>query len=463
MAAATPDTTTGQLVASVDLLAGQDVATLPDEVVREQLLDLVATSNRIWAELTRRVDIADRRGLSQDDGFRTAKTWLQAVGRLSGQAAYRLVRAARLLRQLPKLAAAAQGGEASPEHVQQVSRLAEQVGVEQVTDVDATLADAAAALDPTDFQVVCARVQAHLDPDGPDPAKDFERRGLTLNPVGGLMSLRGQLDPEGGAAMSAALDAIMAPPGDDDNRTAAQRRADALVDLARLHLAARDLPTVGGQRPQIGVLLFPQALQPELLEKLAAAQKDSFTTQRLRHILSEKPPATDNDSPDDAPDGGSDTQPTEAKATARAPDWTKPGWADPPWLDWHGPISNQLAQRLACDADLMRLIVDPGSGMPLDVGRSHRLVPHWIRKALHARDRGCRWPGCHTPAQWTDGHHLDHWTDGGETRIDRLMLLCRHHHVLVHEGGWSIDLDPHTGKVSITRPNGAPYQLRRTR
>jgi hypothetical protein len=48
------------------------------------------------------------------------------------------------------------------------------------------------------------------------------------------------------------------------------------------------------------------------------------------------------------------------------------------------------------DADLIRIVLDPDSGMPLDVGRSHRLIPHWIRKALITRDRGCRWPGCHT-------------------------------------------------------------------
>jgi hypothetical protein len=128
-------------------------------------------------------------------------------------------------------------------------------------------------------------------------------------------------------------------------------------------------------------------------------------------------------------------------------------------LNWIGPIAPEVAQRIACDADIFRVILDPANGMPLDVGRAHRLVPYWIRKALYARDRGCRWTACTAPAEWTDAHHLDDWVDDGETKVDRCCLLCRYHHCLVHEGGWSIDLDSYTGEVSITRPGGIPYLL----
>jgi hypothetical protein len=81
----------------------------------------------------------------------------------------------------------------------------------------------------------------------------------------------------------------------------------------------------------------------------------------------------------------------------------------------------------------------------------------WLRKALHARDRGCRFPGCHTPAAWTDGHHLRHWADGGPTSLTNLVLLCRFHHVLVHEAGWTIDFDISRNIVTARRPDGTRY------
>jgi len=136
---------------------------------------------------------------------------------------------------------------------------------------------------------------------------------------------------------------------------------------------------------------------------------------------------------------------------------------EPAWLNWFGPIPPATAKRILCDSDIWRIVLDPTTGLPLDVGRAHRLVPYWIRRALYARDRGCRWPGCSTPAPWTDAHHLRHWHDGGVTRVEDLLLLCRYHHVCVHEGRWRIHLDPATGQVSVTRPDGTPHDLAPTR
>jgi predicted restriction endonuclease len=61
-----------------------------------------------------------------------------------------------------------------------------------------------------------------------------------------------------------------------------------------------------------------------------------------------------------------------------------------------------------------------------------------LRKALVVRDRGCRFPGCDRPPDWTDAHHIQHWADGGETRMENLLLLCRRHHRMVHEEGWRL-------------------------
>jgi Domain of unknown function (DUF222) len=421
--------------------------------------------------------VFDRRGLAEPDGFRTTKTWLQAFAQMPATVAHRLVKAARLLRRLPKLAAATQTGEVCPEQVQQVARLADQLSVEQIVEVEPVLADAAVALDPAGFATVCQRVLAHADPDGPDPGRAFAQRSLSVTPAGGVVLVRGQLDPEGGAALATALDAVMTPPSEGDERTAGQRRADALVELARRPLATGSLPTIGGQRPQVGVLLHPQALSPATLKRLAEVHRADTAGARLRQFLTTPAPAGGADwtrpgvtvDRDDLPTraGGRTRaampaerldQPAAAAALAGA-DPPRAGPAQAPWLDWVGAIHPAVAQRIACDADIWRVIMDPETGMPLDVGRAYRLVPYWIRRALHVRDRGCRWPGCHVPSQWTDAHHRQPWAEGGQTRVEDCLLLCRWHHGLVHEGGWGIDLDTSTGQVHITRPDGIPYLI----
>jgi hypothetical protein len=161
------------------------------------------------------------------------------------------------------------------------------------------------------------------------------------------------------------------------------------------------------------------------------------------------------DADDQRPDQGA---PANARGDPLAALGIRPP-VEPAWLNWYGPVAPETAQRVFCDSDVWRVVLDPASGLPLDVGRAYRLVPYWIRRALYARDRGCRWPGCTAPAAWCDGHHLKHWHDGGTTRVEDLLLACRYHHVLLHEGRWTIHLDPTTGKVTVTRPDGTPHDI----
>jgi hypothetical protein len=97
-------------------------------------------------------------------------------------------------------------------------------------------------------------------------------------------------------------------------------------------------------------------------------------------------------------------------------------------------------------------IVEDERGTPLDVGRKHRTVSTPLRRALWSRDRGCTFPGCRN-VRYVDAHHLRHWIDGGETKIGNLKLVCRHHHRLVHEGGFKIRRDAH-GELYFVRPDG---------
>ena len=100
-----------------------------------------------------------------------------------------------------------------------------------------------------------------------------------------------------------------------------------------------------------------------------------------------------------------------------------------------GPhVSAETSRRISCDCSKTTITEDE-HGEPLNIGRRSRTIPPPMRRALKARDGGCRFPGC-TNHKFVDGHHIVHWADGGETSLDNLVLLCRHHHHLVHEGGF---------------------------
>src|SRR5215471_4601455 len=100
-------------------------------------------------------------------------------------------------------------------------------------------------------------------------------------------------------------------------------------------------------------------------------------------------------------------------------------------------ISAETSLRLLCDAGIVPMTVD-SAGTPLNVGRKTRVISTALRRALVARDQGCRFPGC-THRRFVDGHHLKHWAHGGETSLDNTLLLCGLHHALVHEGGFTVD------------------------
>jgi hypothetical protein len=104
-------------------------------------------------------------------------------------------------------------------------------------------------------------------------------------------------------------------------------------------------------------------------------------------------------------------------------------------LEDGAPVAVATARRLACDNALVGLVEREGE--TLSVGRKTRAIPPALRRALRNRDRGCRFPGC-TTTRHVDAHHIEHWADGGETAVGNLVELCRHHHRLVHEGGYSV-------------------------
>ena len=107
-------------------------------------------------------------------------------------------------------------------------------------------------------------------------------------------------------------------------------------------------------------------------------------------------------------------------------------------LDSGAHISAETSRRLSCDCGVVHWQESESEDV-LNIGRRSRSIPPAIRRALKRRDHGCRFPGC-TAHKYVDAHHIQHWADGGETKLDNLTLLCRHHHRLVHEGGYAVQM-----------------------
>ncbi|MEE8375963.1 MAG: DUF222 domain-containing protein [Acidimicrobiia bacterium] len=117
-------------------------------------------------------------------------------------------------------------------------------------------------------------------------------------------------------------------------------------------------------------------------------------------------------------------------------------------------VPNETARRLACDCVLETVITD--GGVVVGVGRNSRTVPGWLRRLVHHRNGGtCRFHGCDN-TNWLEVHHIVHWSKGGTTDHDNLILLCGFHHRFVHEEGWYITRSPN-GAFQFRKPDWTLY------
>jgi hypothetical protein len=200
---------------------------------------------------------------------------------------------------------------------------------------------------------------------------------------------------EAAAIVDAALDPLCAPQRDalgrrtadgqdvevDDTageraRTPAQRRHDALVEVCELVMRVGDLPESGGEPTRMVVTVPFDVLRGEL---------------------------------------GAGT------------------------LDTGERLTPEQTRRRACDARILPVVLG-GAGQVLDVGRQQRTVTGSLRRALVARDGGCAFPGCDRKPRWCHGHHIHGWAKGGVTSLDNSVLVCSHHHQVVHRGDWQVRL-----------------------
>ncbi|WP_261569621.1 HNH endonuclease signature motif containing protein [Frankia gtarii] len=418
-----PPARLAMIVGQVDELLAADVWRLSDAELDGLIEGVCRLAGRVAAVRGQLFVEAQDRGFAVHQGATDLAAWLRERLRLTTREARRQVTLARDTTVCTATGAALASGEITAEHAvvicDAMRSLPTATTPEQRTAAERALIGFADKFDTIHLTRIAARLRETLtmvdaspggddphsdsrtgehtrpgtgngggdagadagDDDGekpsPDPA-DIRRLTFTDTPTGTTL-ISGELDAEGAALLRTALDSLAAPrpaaDGTPDRRSPARRRADALIDLVNRALSAAAVPETGGVRPHLTVLIDWNTL-----------------------LASGTIPAT---------------------------------------TDWGPPLPHSTLARLSCDAEISRVLLDP-AGVPLDIGRTTRVVPPQMRRALVARDRGCTFPGCDRPPSWCECHHCTHWAHDGVTALHNLVLICGQHHRQVHHDGWTI-------------------------
>src|SRR3989440_2202168 len=359
----------------------------------DEIAELSAHLDAATARLLDLIREFDARG-GWNTGFRSCAAWLSwRVGFAPG-AAREHVRVARVLGTLPRLSHALARGELSYAKVRELTRVATPETEERL------LAVGRAGTAEHVERIVRGWRRVDRKAEAREADRQHAGRALHVYPdEDGTVRIRGRLTPEVGAllmqALAAAREAVYQRRADQapeaDPPTMEQQQADALALLAESALHHGIDPGAPGERYQVVVHVDAAVL----------ADPDQARQSVLQDGL-------------------------------RVPAGT--------------------SQRLACDASRVVMRAD-ANGHLLEVGARTRTIPPALRRALHHRDRGCRFPGC--GVRFGQGHHIRHWAQGGPTTLSNLALLCRRHHRAVHEEGYQVDRQP-DGELSFRRPDGRP-------
>jgi hypothetical protein len=385
------------------------------ERLGEAIAELAARLHAATYELLALLREFDERA-GWNGGFMSCAHWLHWRTGIDLGAAREKVRVAKALPALPLISAAMQRGVISYAKVRALTRVA--TPENEAPLLDLALAGTAAHVER--FVRAWRRVDRVEDPR--EAEAQHLRRALSIwVDDDGMVVIRGRLTPEVGAVVQRALEAAAdrlfreaadAPAGGAmaEEMTAGQRRADALGLVAEAALSADLDRGSAGDRYQI-----------------------------VLHVDASGPASAVSAPPVDASAPNADTYPFSDTLDI---------------ADGATSVSAETSRRLACDAAVVVMRHDAG-GTVLDVGRKTRTIPPAIRRALEARDPGCRFPGC--TARRCDAHHVVHWVDGGATRLENLVRLCRRHHRAVHEGGFSVTVQL-DGALAFFRPDGRRFE-----
>ena len=354
----------------------QTVEQLGDEIA--SLAASLSAATARWLDLVAEFDA--REGWAPG-GFNSCAHWVAWNCAISPVAAREHVRVARRLRDLPAVAEAFRRGELSYSKARALTR------VEEVAD-EPELVELARSASAAQLEQIVRGYRSVLAVEEGEARLHAERSVTWHFDDDGSLVFRGRLPAETGAllvsALEAARDRLDPPP------TPGEVAADASAEAPEQAVAARNADAL-------------LALAETSLDAAAgSASADRY--QVVVHV--------------------------DANQLAARPE--ESGRCE---LDQGIPLPREAARRLACDASLVRIV--ERDGRPLSVGRRTRSIPPAMRRALRSRDRGCAFPGCWQRHR-VDAHHIEHWADGGRTDLSNLVLLCRHHHRLVHEGGYAV-------------------------
>jgi hypothetical protein len=219
-----------------------------------------------------------------------------------------------------------------------------------------------------------------------------------------------------------------------DPQRYAQDEAET-VELRSLQIKAggEGMASISGYLDSAGAAILRKALEP--LARKSGKGDHRKRKQRLADALIEL---------------ASGAKPAEVQVTTSIETLMGLAGAPAAEMEWSLPLSARTVERMACDCNVVRVLLGADSAV-IDVGRSTRVISPALRRALAARDGGCRWPGCDRQTSWCEGHHLVHWINGGETEPGNLALLCYRHHRMVHEGGWQL-VKCDDGRLRTIRP-----------
>ena len=346
----------------------------------------------------------DHRQVWADDGNLAGGSWLADRTRMEPSTARERVRVASKLRRMPVAAEAFAAGRLSYSHARELAKAVSDATLEAYLACEAALVEAAQSLRPKDVKRLVDAFLEHATGEEPSP-EPFEPKVFLAETFEGTWDLHGTLGGEDGHTVDGALDALIkrqlkaesdACASPEPKPTWAQRRARALVDMARITLEHLDCD---------------RNRSPALPLVSAVLDYD--------RLIAGKPQAS-------ALSGGQ-------------------------------PLTGDALQRLLCDCDIARVILH-GDSRVLDLGQTTQVVPRELRNALSVRDGGCAFPGCGHKPRWCHAHHIIHWVDKGPTAIHNLVLLCPKHHRLVHAKDTTKRItlrgNPHHGTLTFHRPDG---------